>query len=697
MRITKTSIFILNLLLLIAAVSGMATIDSVTQSSYVVSNNAGTVTIQFNIISDVPDGGTIDVTFENYKTVSGSPAAIMTDSGVDTYTMTPGVAAANKITYTVATTSANPMKASSNPYRLTITGGSNIVNPQVAGNDVTFTVDTCSGDSASKDITIIPVVTSVNPANRGSGSATTTYVITGDGFAPGKVAAGGVTVGGSPSTSVGSVTLTSITASGVDVSALGVGSHNVVVTNNGASGTGTNIFTINAAPVFSSAATNSSGTNITITFSKTMTDPAGKHGQFFYQINGGGDEAFSAVSINADTTKIDLKTSGTAIAAGDTVTVKYVAGTVTASDTGVLASFSGKSVTNTMAAAPVAGFTGSPTSGSPPLTVTFTDSSTNTPTSWSWDFGDGTTSTLQNPGHSYASVGTYTVKLTATNAAGSNTVTKTGYITVSAAQAQTPQGGTSDSDSSSSSSSPGSTDIAGTNAPTSPGGTATFTFNQVTSETNPVGVTQVAIVPAREIGAFQVTAQPVQVGEALQVQDMPVAGYLEIQTVGVNPSAIDHATVSFTVSGAWMTEHNVNPSQIVLMTLQDNQWVGLPTQFDHQSGSSLFFTASAHHFSLFAIVAINDRATAEDAHPVTVTVTETHVQTLGEMVPLDDRGSVPVNGVITTQITEVPGSPVTSPAPQGGIPYIPILIVVSCAIVGVWAYIIWRDRQNELR
>ncbi len=83
--------------------------------------------------------------------------------------------------------------------------------------------------------------------------------------------------------------------------------------------------------------------------------------------------------------------------------------------------------------APVAAFTGTPTTGSAPLTVVFTDQSTNSPTSWSWTFGDGGTSTVKNPSHVYSSVGTYTVTLTATNGCGSDAETKTGYITVSAA------------------------------------------------------------------------------------------------------------------------------------------------------------------------------------------------------------------------------------------------------------------------
>ncbi len=86
---------------------------------------------------------------------------------------------------------------------------------------------------------------------------------------------------------------------------------------------------------------------------------------------------------------------------------------------------------NTGPAPPVAAFTGTPTSGCVPLTVNFTDQSTGSPTSWSWTFGDGGTSTAQNPSHTYNSVGTYTVTLTATNSAGSDGETKTNYITVS--------------------------------------------------------------------------------------------------------------------------------------------------------------------------------------------------------------------------------------------------------------------------
>lgn len=81
---------------------------------------------------------------------------------------------------------------------------------------------------------------------------------------------------------------------------------------------------------------------------------------------------------------------------------------------------------------PVADFTGTPTAGTSPLQVSFTDLSTNNSTSWQWNFGDGNSSTLKNPEHTYQNAGTYAVKLTAINSHGSNTHTRINYITVNA-------------------------------------------------------------------------------------------------------------------------------------------------------------------------------------------------------------------------------------------------------------------------
>jgi PKD repeat protein len=73
---------------------------------------------------------------------------------------------------------------------------------------------------------------------------------------------------------------------------------------------------------------------------------------------------------------------------------------------------------------PVADFIADPTSGMVPLSVKFTDTSKNIPTSWQWNFGDGATSIDQHPTHIYTKEGLYSVTLNATNAAGTDSITK---------------------------------------------------------------------------------------------------------------------------------------------------------------------------------------------------------------------------------------------------------------------------------
>lgn len=68
---------------------------------------------------------------------------------------------------------------------------------------------------------------------------------------------------------------------------------------------------------------------------------------------------------------------------------------------------------------PVVDFTYDPPSGCQPLTVTFTNQSQFADAdSYRWDFGDQSTSQAINPTHTYYQPGTYTVSLTASNAAG---------------------------------------------------------------------------------------------------------------------------------------------------------------------------------------------------------------------------------------------------------------------------------------
>ncbi len=83
----------------------------------------------------------------------------------------------------------------------------------------------------------------------------------------------------------------------------------------------------------------------------------------------------------------------------------------------------------TVGTSPIADFAADPTVFCEESTVDFTDLSQFAET-WLWDFGDGNTSPDQNPSHTYAATGTYTVTLTVTNRCGEDSITKEAFILI---------------------------------------------------------------------------------------------------------------------------------------------------------------------------------------------------------------------------------------------------------------------------
>jgi chitodextrinase len=73
---------------------------------------------------------------------------------------------------------------------------------------------------------------------------------------------------------------------------------------------------------------------------------------------------------------------------------------------------------------PVASFDATPTTGTAPLPVTFTDTSTGQITSWQWDFGDGESANTEDSAHTYAGAGTFTAALTVTGPGGTDTTSQ---------------------------------------------------------------------------------------------------------------------------------------------------------------------------------------------------------------------------------------------------------------------------------
>ncbi|MFH0731976.1 MAG: PKD domain-containing protein [Candidatus Omnitrophota bacterium] len=149
------------------------------------------------------------------------------------------------------------------------------------------------------------------------------------------------------------------------------------------------------------------------------------------------DQGILSVTVNTITATIDVEGSWTAEGIELTEGENTITATVTDTDNNETEKSIKVYLTSQMS--PVADFEGTPTEGYAPLPVQFTDTSTNNPTSWEWDFGDESEhSTQQNPSYEYAQAGTYTVSLTAANNDGSDTETKTDYITVNDSGDTTP-------------------------------------------------------------------------------------------------------------------------------------------------------------------------------------------------------------------------------------------------------------------
>jgi len=133
-------------------------------------------------------------------------------------------------------------------------------------------------------------------------------------------------------------------------------------------------------------------------------------------VNAGNDITFT-ITPNSGYEISDVKVNNISVGAVSTYTFNDVGENYT-----ILATFS--------VPAPVADFSASPTSGKLPLSVVFANTSTGNITSITWDFGDGSTSTSENPTHTYSSAGSYTVQLTVSGPGGSDTETKTDYISI---------------------------------------------------------------------------------------------------------------------------------------------------------------------------------------------------------------------------------------------------------------------------
>ena len=363
--------------------------SSTEQNPSVVYNTPGTYSVTLTVSNNA---GTNTATQSNYITVNAAPTAGFTNS-------------VNGPTATFTNSSAN---ATSYAWNFGDGGTSTLSNPThtyVADGTYTVTLTAtgpCGTATATHTVTILTPPTAGFTAAPTSGCGPLTVQFTNTSSAN-ATSWNWQFPGGTPSGSTQQ-------NPSVVYSTPGTYSVTLTVSNSAGSNTATqsNYITVNAAPT---AGFTSSVNGSTATFTNTSTNATSYAWNF-------GDGGTSTLSNPTHTYAADGVYTVTLTATGP-------CGTVTTTQT------------VTIATPPTAGFTAAPTSGCGPLTVQFTNTSSANATSWNWQFPGGTpsSSTQQNPSVVYSTPGTYSVTLTVSNGAGTNTATQTNYITVNPAPA----------------------------------------------------------------------------------------------------------------------------------------------------------------------------------------------------------------------------------------------------------------------
>ncbi len=250
---------------------------------------------------------------------------------------------------------------------------------------------------------------------------------------------------------------------------------------------------------------------------------------------------------------------------------------------------------------PVADFSISVTGGYAPLSVTFTDLSQNA-TTISWDVNsDGTEdSKASSFTYEYASSGTYTAKLTATNANGTNEKTATIIVDRKSSGGSSGGGGGGGGGSPEPAKNVKVKELAQvfiTN-----GKAVKFDFTK-----NATAVVNLSFDPKKTAGKTTTTIEMLKNRSTLtpNAPEGEVYNYLNIWVgnggYGSDENNLGNAVICFKVEKSWMQDKNVDQSSIILNRYNNKTWNELPTSYLKEDSKYLYFTAKTPGFSPFAI------------------------------------------------------------------------------------------------
>lgn len=319
--------------------------------------------------------------------------------------------------------------------------------------------------------------------------------------------------------------------------------------------------------------------------------------------------------------------------------------------------------------APVANFTASPTSGTAPLTVTFTDYSTGNITSRLWAFGDGATATTQNATHTYAA-GTYTANLTVTGPLGNDSMIQT--ITVTAAPSPSHGGGGG-------------------------GGSSVTTTTSTGSATLLTASWGSVLKPYRIYSDEKIANLYIPTGVVALDEDGEPVSEITISDLGSDemPAVPDGVTYTFMGYAVKCTPAGAtfSPAIDLTFTLDNDQWARVLDKADGRVDTLVVkwynpltevwehvpttidavqhtVTASVSHFSIFGLFSDTAVETPVTQEPTTPPTTVT-----------------PATTVSTTTTT-------TTPTPSGGegFPWLWVLVIIVIILVAVGVYFYLQRR-----
>lgn len=283
-----------------------------------------------------------------------------------------------------------------------------------------------------------------------------------------------------------------------------------------------------------------------------------------------------------------------------------------------------------------------------------------------------------------------TVNITVTNPSGTSAISTADQYTYTAAQ--NPANGDS-------AVSPSGSGAMVATAPGVPAGeTMDFVYNPPSNDGVSLQILQVQTVVSRQVGEISLLVEPVTLGDTNQVNGHPeVAGYRQIEPIGVNPSVFSSGVISFRVTSSWLATQQVTPDQLVMLRNHDDIWTQLSTTYVRQEGNYYYFTAVTPGFSYFAVAVRN---------ATVVTAPSAIAAAPAETIRPNESASASIT-VVQTRVptTAVTVHPLTTPttiapAPTGSSVFpmssgIIIVVAIVLAIMGIvvvrrW----WIRRQN---